>query len=394
MSISNTNKPRILLLSGYDAASHRHWRNVITDGLTQFEWTEIALPDRYFSWRIRGNGLTFAYQHKDILDQEYDCLIATSMVDLATLRGFAPQLANIPNILYFHENQFEYPIAANSQDSKNVINAQLTSIYALLCADQVLFNSQFNRQTFFRGANKLLKKLPDGIPKNLLTEIETQVQVLPVPISPNSYLRQSNLVKPLQSGKINQPVEIVWNHRWEYDKQPEVFFDALKLLKQDGFKFKIHLLGQAFRQKPECFDLAKSYFSDEILTWGYQSKRDYQQILATADIVISTAAHDFQGLSMLEAIAGGCTPIAPDRVVYPEYIDEANLYPVEGEINEANSLFEKIIDVHKSLQNLSLSGKLPELHQHKIKEYLDQHLLIKYAQIISSTIQRCKKTSC
>jgi len=395
MSNKINNKSRILLLSGYDAASHKQWRNILVAGLTQFEWTEIALPDRYFFWRIRGNGLTFAYQHRQVLEREYDCLIVTSMVDLTTLRGFVPHLANIPTILYFHENQFEYPVAPmlpnqndHNGDSKNIINAQLTSIYALLCADQTLFNSRYNQQTFFDGARKLLKMLPDGIPKDLLKDREVFTQVMPVPVSINSFLAKSNVKT------CNDSVEIVWNHRWEYDKQPEVFFDALKLFKQAGFKFKVHVVGQSFRQKPECFVYAEEYFSDEILTWGYQSRTDYLNILSTADIVVSSANHDFQGLSMLEAIASGCVPVAPNRVAYPEYVEQDNLYQVGEQVDEARSLFKKLTQVFDRLQNPNEAENSRKSQQQKIKGYLDEHLLIKYAQVISSTIQRFKKTPC
>ncbi len=171
MPMSIASKPRILLLSGYDAASHRYWRNTLVKGIRGFDWTEIALPDRHFSWRVRGNSLSFAFQHKEVLSRDYDCLIATSMVDLASLRGFVPPLANIPNLLYFHENQFDYPVkpfcGSKAVVQKNT-SAQLTSIYALLCADEILFNSKYNQQSFFSGAQKLLNKLPDGIPKHLL----------------------------------------------------------------------------------------------------------------------------------------------------------------------------------------------------------------------------------
>ena len=135
---NSVRKPQLLLLSGYDAASHRYWRNSLTKNLDDFEWKEVVLPDRYFSWRIRGNSLTFAYEYKEILQQNYDCLIVTSMVDLASLRGFIPSLANIPTIVYFHENQFAYPSNGLTEiDQSNVVNAQLTSIYSLLCGDKI-----------------------------------------------------------------------------------------------------------------------------------------------------------------------------------------------------------------------------------------------------------------
>ena len=72
---------KILLLSPYDAMSHRFWRQ----GLTQFLTAEIAnveilnvtLPARYFSWRHRGNSLSLAFDKR--LNNQFDLVIATSM---------------------------------------------------------------------------------------------------------------------------------------------------------------------------------------------------------------------------------------------------------------------------------------------------------------------------
>ena len=370
----------MLLLSGYDATSHRYWRKLLASKLCEFDWTQVALPDRYFSWRVRGNSLTFAFQHRSILMQQYDVLIVTSMVDLANLRGLLPHLADIPTLVYFHENQFEFPTNSKNSYNSNAVNAQLTSIYTLLAADQVLFNSAFNKKTFFAGANRLFKKLPDGIEKGILKKAEISSKVIPVPIAKN-YYRTNKLT-------FSEPVEIVWNHRWEFDKQPAVFFNALAKLKRQGIAFKLHVMGQSFRQVPECFEEAQSLFKDEIVSWGFQTKDKYQAVLSSADLVISTALHDFQGLSMLEAIASGCYPIAPNRVAYPEYMTSKHLYSVSGSEEESESLYNKLVQWFNDANlkpglklNLkeSVGESLPNNH---INEYCCRKLLPEYQIII------------
>ena len=97
---------RILLLSAYDAMSHKMWRGRLLEMFPEHTWTQLVLPPRHFNWRIRGNSLQWALNEKDLLNQDYDLLIATSMVDLASLRGFIPSIAQLPTLLYFHENQF------------------------------------------------------------------------------------------------------------------------------------------------------------------------------------------------------------------------------------------------------------------------------------------------
>ena len=42
--------------------------------------------------------------------------------------------------------------------------------------------------------------------------------------------------------------------------------------------------------------------------------------------MLSTATHEFQGLSVLEAVARGCIPVLPDRQVYPELFDAEYIY--------------------------------------------------------------------
>ncbi|GAV20486.1 glycosyl transferases group 1 [Mariprofundus micogutta] len=301
---------RILLLSAYDATSHRQWRRGLVTHLNEHEWTVLTLPDRHFSWRIRGNALSWATEQKDLLQQPFDLIVATSMVDLATLRGLVYQLAATPTLLYFHENQFAYPESGHAHSS---VEAQITSIYSAMAADRLLFNSEYNRKTFLLGATGLLKKMPDHAPLSALEILEHKSAVLAVPVD--------DICVEHRQTRGDLPVTLVWNHRWEYDKGPERLYLVLKELSRCRLDFQIHILGQQFRKRPDAFAMINNEFGEQILSWGYIEDRNaYLQILQQSDIVFSTALHDFQGLAMLEAIAAGCVPVAPNRLAYPEYI--------------------------------------------------------------------------
>ncbi len=355
---------KILLLSGYDASSHRYWRTTLEQEIKEVDWTQLSLPDRHFYWRVRSNSLSFAFEHQEILEQDYDLILATSMVDLSSLRGFCPSLAKIPTIVYFHENQFAYPV---SDQQPNLVNVQITSIYSALCADKLLFNSNYNRSSFLEGAKTLLKRMPDHVPAGLVDTLVHKAEVMAVPIESRNCESTLN---------VNHEPHIIWNHRWEYDKQPEVFFDALNLLKASGQAFKLHIVGQSFRNKPDCFERAKQSFVDEILTYGFQSKEDYFSLLENSDIVISSALHDFQGLSIQQAIVAGCTPIAPNRVAYPEYIPQEYLYESsKNPKQEAENLFIKLkqtID-SKNYKHIDLT------------HYSTQSLIPKYISFFNNT---------
>ena len=55
--------------------------------------------------------------------------------------------------------------------------------------------------------------------------------------------------------KVNVKPNIVWNHRWEHDKNPEGFFEAIINLDRKGYDFKIIVLGQSFRDIPLLIQL-------------------------------------------------------------------------------------------------------------------------------------------
>ena len=50
-----------------------------------------------------------------------------------------------------------------------------------------------------------------------------------------------------------RPPLIIWNHRWEFDKQPEVFFAALDAVHARGREFEVALLGENFQFVPQEF---------------------------------------------------------------------------------------------------------------------------------------------
>lgn len=300
---------KILLLSAYDALSHQYWRKGLVKHFPEHEWTVLALPPRYFSWRMRGNSLSWAYGERALLEMDYDLLICTSMTDLSALRGMVPKLADIPALCYFHENQFAYPESSQQQQSVELL---ILNIYTALAADQVLFNTGYNRQTFLEGAAKLLKKLPDFVPPDVIRRLEQTSAVLPVPLPEEVFL-------PAEVEHNQQPLHIIFNHRWEYDKAPERMFRALNLLAERKVSFIVHVVGQSFRHIPPVFQEMKAALGAYIGEWGFvDSVADYRKLLQTSDLVLSTAIHDFQGIAVLEGVAAGCIPVVPDRLAYTE----------------------------------------------------------------------------
>ena len=347
-------KPRILLLSAYDAGSHRRWREQLVLSQPAFEWHVLALSPRFFRWRIRGNALTWLKE--PLLKECWDLLLVTSMVDLASVRGFHPNLAHTPALLYMHENQFAYPA---SDGQHNSIDPQMVNLYSAIAADTVLFNSDWNRRSFLEGVEQLFRRLPDGIPQGTLELIAVKSRVLPVPIDdhvfPSEAERQSpeagerlwrNGQKP-GPGPGASPLRIVWAARWEYDKGPDRLLAILQELERRAVSFQVCVLGESFRKVPEAMTIIQQQFAHRLVQFGYASSRTaYYEWLGSADVILSTALHEFQGLAVLEAVAAGCVPIVPAREVYPELFAAEYLYPdcgddIPAEAAHAAALIEK-----------------------------------------------------
>jgi len=297
------------LFSAYRAESHARWADWLVSTFGEFEWQRLELPGRHFSWRVRGNPLSWL---DDLPERTPELIVATSMVDLATLKGLHPRLAGVRCVVYFHENQFAYP---RSDAQTTSVEAQMVQLYGALAADRVLFNSEYNRQSFMRGVDALLERMPDHVPSGVCRRLAGKSEILPVPIDP---------IRPPET---QDPKLIAWNHRWEYDKNPDLFADAMIALAERDVEFRLALLGQRHRRTHQALARLRKTLPDRIIADGDLSADEYRAMLGRAGIAVSTAIHEFQGLGMLEAASAGCAPLVPDALCYPEIYPAAYRYP-------------------------------------------------------------------
>ncbi len=317
---------RVLILEPYYGGSHK----LFLQGLQQTvkaDFILLTLPPRKWKMRMQFSALWFVEQIKLMVEQDrfFDTVLCSTFVDVAVLRsllisirGWNPA-ARINT--YFHENQFAYPGQIADPTIRQFTSINFTTA---LTSDCCAFNSKFNLKTFIRGIESSLKKATDIKLQSCVDDIRQKSVVL-YPGMNYSTIDQVQ-VKTTKDNK--RPPVLVWNHRWEHDKGPDSFFDALYFLQQKGVAFRLIVLGESFVNRPQCFEDAHTRLEKEIIHFGYaESREQYAELLHQGDLIISTAKHEFFGISVLEGIRAGCFPLLPDDLSYPELYDKKYLYP-------------------------------------------------------------------
>lgn len=299
------------------------------------------MAGRFWKWRMQGGAIELAAQAASLLDvgQRPDAILATDMLNLPAwlglLRGRLP--SHLPVALYMHENQLTYPWRPG--EGRDLTYAMINWL-SQLAADAVIFNSQYHYDVWYNDLPNLLKHFPDYNHLAQIGRVRACSHVLPVGIEAQSVVLETERrrANPRTTSLPNtQSPLILWNQRWEHDKRPDRFFSLLDRLREQNVPFRLAVAGENFRQIPAEFNEARMRLNDCIVHWGYaESRETYLELLAASDLVISTADHEFFGISVLEAVAAGVFPLLPDRLSYPEmipsmlhpaclYCDEADL---------------------------------------------------------------------
>ncbi|MEM1027588.1 MAG: DUF3524 domain-containing protein [Planctomycetota bacterium] len=345
---------RILALNPYHAGSHAAFlEGWLKHSRHSFE--VLTLPGHHWKWRMRHAGATYAEElsakpqaavneTSEEFDTSggFDAVWCTSMLDLASFYGLCDEsFRGLPAMVYFHENQLTYPTPGSTpgnssksegRDQHFAITHLTSALAAIQPGGMVGWNSAYHRDSFLTAARKFLKKMPGRELDHLPELIAGASRVL----SPGVGVGESRPGTEVPSPEVghaggNPPLHVLWVGRWEHDKDPDAFFAALKKLKKRGVRFRLSVLGESFEQVPDCFATARKRFADEIVRWGYQDlRRDYEAALREADVVVSTARHEFFGIAVVEAVTAGCFPVLPHRLAYPEVFGEDERFYYDG----------------------------------------------------------------
>ncbi len=306
---------RVLLIEPFYGGSHRLFADRVA-AFSAHEVSLLTLPASFWKWRMRGAHLRLA-EKLEGLPGPFDCLLAADMLSLAEFVGTVPSLAAAARVVYFHENQLGYPVPKGEAPD---VHFGFTNLSTALAADRLVFNSRFHLEEFLGGIAAFLGAMPDHRPRRIEERLRPRARV----VYPGIDLEE---IGPGAAGgrPARRPLRILWNHRWEFDKQPEVFFGILRRLAAEGLDFRVQVLGENFQARPKAFLEAREFLGHRLERFGFLRDRgEYIAALRESDVVVSTAIQEFYGLSVLEAAGCGCLPLVPERLVYPE------LYPAEA----------------------------------------------------------------
>lgn len=318
---------RILYVEPFEGGSHAAFGRTLR-ARVDAEWCALTLPARHWKWRMRGAAPWFAREHREALCEPFDLVFASAYLSLVELVGLTPALAQTPAVLYFHENQLAFPTRDEFSGERDT-HFGFTQLVSSLAATRCVFNSAYNRDSFLAGGRDLLSRLPDAVPPGWIEEIEAKSVVIGLPLELPA---PAAAVSDTPTGDRALGPLIVWNHRWEHDKDPESFFAALLELDRLEVPFRVAVCGQRFRQQPPVFEMARARLGRRVEQWGPLPRAEYEALLGRAQLAVSTAQHEFFGISMLEAAHFGAHPLVPDRLAYPELFPAMYRYESSDEL--------------------------------------------------------------
>jgi glycosyltransferase involved in cell wall biosynthesis len=317
----------VLALEPWYGGSHQRF----LDGLVEHSAHDIrpiTMPGRFWRWRMEGGGVTLAKKVRSAIREGVrpDLVFATDKVNLPAVLSLARSaLADVPVVLHFHENQLTYPL---SPDQERERAYAITNYLSALAADQVVFNSRFHFEEFVDALPQLLRDFPDFTNMHTVRDLRAKSTVLHqgMDLAAHDKYGGGRTERSLHS---TQAPVVLWNQRWEYDKNPSAFFRVMNRLDDVNVPFRLILAGKQFHEQPEEFEQAFERYAERILHYGYaEDFAEYSRLLHRADVVVSTARHEFFGGAVQEAIYCGCHPVLPNRLSYPELIPETHHKPL------------------------------------------------------------------
>ncbi len=307
----------VFVIEPFYGGSHKKW----LDNLAKHATIDVkcfTLSAHHWKWRMAAGAVELAEK----VNREVDIpayIFVTDMLDLALFKSLLRyDYQHIKIGIYFHENQLTYPWNDKKHRERDRQFA-LKNFTSLLVADDVIFNSSYHRDCVFDALPEFLNAFPDNLDGERIEGIRLKSRVL----SPGIDTTELETVSDAE----RHANRILWNHRWEHDKNPDDFFEILFELKDEGVEFELAVIGERFKTSPIIFEKAKEVLSKEIVAWGYlPNRQEYIRCLKSSALLPVTSNQEFFGISVMEAAFCGVKPLLPKRLSYPSIFSDKSLF--------------------------------------------------------------------
>ena len=316
----------VVLVESYYGGSHRAWADSWVEH-SRHDIELLTLPGEYWRWRLRGAAVSLAPLMVDLVEKRQaagrsvDAVVVSSLIDAASFAGLARRsLGSIPIAVYQHESQLLYPLAPNQRRDSTLA---LLNWQSLVFADAVWFNSDFHRSAMRTALPELLDQQPTPSHDGLLDEVFAKSRVLWPGVAAAELIQQNRADVSGSAARSAAGPLVLWNQRWDHDKNPQAVFSALAALAQSGVRFRLALAGENQRHGTAQSLWVRDALGSRIVHEGFLPREDYLQLLLRSDVVASAADHEFFGIALVEAMAAGAIPVLPDRLSFPELVKPA-----------------------------------------------------------------------
>lgn len=369
----------ILAIEPYYSGSHRAFLKGLMEN-SEHNIIPIKLDYRRWKWRMHGDSVKLAEMSGQVAE-DIDLLLVSSMTNLPAFLALTnPRFAFTPKVMIMHENQLTQPMPEGEE-------RDLTYCYinylSMLSADKLLFTTNHHLNELLGALPEFLDHFPDDKHYNTVDQIRDKSLVMYPGLNLSVFDKQPDI-----RNQNRRPV-IVWNQRWQFDRNPTMFFKVLNRLNDIDLEFDLILAGDTQHKKPEEFEKAWKRFGDQITHFGYvENVENYSKLLHSGDIVVSTATHEFFCVAIMEAIYCGCHPLVPNRLHYPELIPSSLHMP----LLHAPVLYDTEDDLFKYLKDI-LTGKtkpLPKSSLQNINKHLDWSQMIDRYDALFNSLKETK----
>lgn len=312
---------KVLVVVPWYGGSHRAW----VDGWRAASVHDIAVvtaEPRMWRHRMLAGTVELAEGVKAAVAAHGrpDVLMVSSLTDTAALLGLARRaIGDAPVVQFQHESQLLHP--NHSPADNHLIDIEWRSLCA---ADQVWFNSEFHRLSYLDSASRDVSQLAY---KSL---------VMPVGVD----LSEIGTTRRKADGGITR---LLFNQRWDADKRPERVVAAMASAAAAGARFEVVLAGEQPPDDTSQLRRCVERLGKRVVHAGTAQRESYIELIHSCDAVVGDPAHEFFGISAVEAMAAGCFPLLPDDLSYPELVgDYAAL------LHRSHDLVARLIDYCRS----------------------------------------------